>query len=94
MGIPSTNNGLESLNGKIKQIYTLRSKLPLSSFLPTIVSMLQDWSHQSVNSGFTTYPSIDTAAEAQAWKWSQGVDKNAIVHCYQHSSRELNSQQN
>ncbi|CAF1047790.1 unnamed protein product [Didymodactylos carnosus] len=32
---PSTNNGLESLNHKIKQMYTLRNKLSLSSFLQT-----------------------------------------------------------
>ncbi|CAF4878583.1 unnamed protein product [Rotaria socialis] len=34
--IPSTNNGCESLNGKIKEQYTLRNKLHLSSFLPKI----------------------------------------------------------
>ncbi|CAF1135835.1 unnamed protein product [Didymodactylos carnosus] len=29
MGIPSINNGLESLNGKIRQIYTLRITIPM-----------------------------------------------------------------
>ncbi|CAF1398863.1 unnamed protein product, partial [Didymodactylos carnosus] len=32
---PSTNNGLESKNGKIKQNYTMRQKMPISAFLQT-----------------------------------------------------------
>ncbi|CAF1194899.1 unnamed protein product [Didymodactylos carnosus] len=26
-----------------------------------------------------------STAEAQAWKWLQGLGKNAVIHCYQHS---------
>ncbi|CAF5041678.1 unnamed protein product, partial [Rotaria sp. Silwood1] len=41
---PSTNNGLESLNDRIKKDYTLRNRLPLSAFLKTAERMLIDWS--------------------------------------------------
>ncbi|CAF1388465.1 unnamed protein product [Didymodactylos carnosus] len=44
---PSTNNGLESLNGKIKQSYTIRNKLSLATFLQTAERMLGDWSTKS-----------------------------------------------
>ncbi|CAF1506391.1 unnamed protein product [Didymodactylos carnosus] len=49
---PSTNNGLESLNGKIKEVYTLGNKLSLSSFLQTAERMLYDWSLASANTPF------------------------------------------
>ncbi|CAF1565268.1 unnamed protein product, partial [Rotaria sordida] len=50
--IPSTNNGIESFNGKIKQMYTLRNKLSLSSFLQTAERMLYDWSLASISTPF------------------------------------------
>ncbi|CAF4505018.1 unnamed protein product [Rotaria sp. Silwood2] len=49
---PSTNNGLELLNGRIKKDYTLRNRLPLSAFLKTAERMLTDWSKDSEEKPF------------------------------------------
>ncbi|CAF3954503.1 unnamed protein product, partial [Rotaria sp. Silwood1] len=52
---PSTNNGLESLNDRIKKDYTLRNRLPLSAFLKTAERMLIDWSKDSKEKPFQLY---------------------------------------
>ncbi|CAF0934688.1 unnamed protein product [Didymodactylos carnosus] len=52
MGVPSTNNGLESRNSKIKEQYALRVKLKLFSFLPTMQQMLSEWSSKSTEDHF------------------------------------------
>ncbi|CAF0900360.1 unnamed protein product [Rotaria sordida] len=82
INVPSTNNGRESLNGKIKQQYTLRNKLHLSLFLPKIEQMLHDWSTNSFLNGFVTKSSISTTLELVSIKWSTSIDKISILHWF------------
>ena len=63
LDILSTNNGLESLNNRIKQQYTLRNKLSLSKCLITMETMLRDWSTKSIEDEFQTYPKINIEIE-------------------------------
>lgn len=54
--IPSTDNGLESTNGKIKLIYTLRSRLSVNAYLTNLVNMLRHWSQDTLTEKiFITY---------------------------------------
>ncbi|CAF1398921.1 unnamed protein product [Rotaria magnacalcarata] len=82
INIPSTNNGCESLNGKIKQQYTLRNELHLSSFLSKIEQMLHDWSTNSLLNDFVTKPSISTTLELISIKWPNSIDKISILHWF------------
>ena len=41
---PSTNNGLEPLNGAIKTNHTFRERLPVGRFVVTAQSMIHEWS--------------------------------------------------
>jgi hypothetical protein len=66
---PSTNNRLESLNGRIKQHYTMRNKLPLAPFLQVAEKMLVDWSMNSIQQPFQTHLTIDTAIDLKAYDW-------------------------
>jgi len=58
LGCPSTNNGLESLNAKIKQQYTWRNRLCLSKFLLTMETMLRDWSTKTTEAEFQTFQQL------------------------------------
>ena len=42
--IPSTDNGLESLNGKIKSQNTLRERMGVGQYLGNARTMVTDWS--------------------------------------------------
>ena len=80
--VPYSNNGCESLNGKIKQHYTLRNKLHASSFLPKIEQMLNDWSKASLLNGFKIKPSISIDIELSLFKWSNNVNKIDILRWF------------
>lgn len=45
-GIPSTNNGLERKNLEIKELYTLRKRLPFTEFKTVAETIVQDWSYE------------------------------------------------
>ena len=45
---PSTDNALESINGKIKSIHTLRERLAVNSYLRNAYDMLRNWSKDSL----------------------------------------------
>ena len=77
---PSTNNGLESLNAVIKQKYTLRNKLHLSTFLPKVEVMLSDWSQASLTTPFATVTDITFEMELHAYKWSINVNQHDIIY--------------
>ncbi|CAF1359139.1 unnamed protein product [Didymodactylos carnosus] len=77
---PSTNNGLESLNGKIKQMYTLRNKLSLSSFLQTAERMLYDWSLASANTPFAIQIEFTNNLATRAYQWLQKLDRTKVLH--------------
>ena len=79
---PSTNNGLESLNGIIKQKYTLRNKLHLSTFLPKVETMLFDWSEANFASPFSTLTDITPDIELSAYKWSLNVNQSEILNWF------------
>ncbi|CAF1174106.1 unnamed protein product [Didymodactylos carnosus] len=76
---PSTNNGLESLNGKIKQSYTMRNKLSLATFLQTAERMLRDWSTKSATDGFAHTIHFESDLESKAHQWSQKIDQSQII---------------
>jgi hypothetical protein len=60
---PFSNNGLESLNGHIKQHYTMRNKLPLARFLQLAVKMLVDWSTNNVQQPFQIHLTISNGLD-------------------------------
>ncbi|CAF1143649.1 unnamed protein product [Didymodactylos carnosus] len=76
---PSTNNGLESLNGRIKQHYTMRHKLPLSAFLQTAERMVKDWSIQNEQTPFGTHITYKDDLDLEAVEWVKKVDKTQIL---------------
>ncbi len=82
MNLPSTNNGCESFNAKIKRQYTLRNKLQLSAFLPKVESMLADWSKHSETNPFSTCTPITSDCEIAAYKWAKDIDRSSIHHWY------------
>jgi hypothetical protein len=45
--IPSTSNGLESKNGKIKDVYTIRARMDIGPFLHLLVKMVRNWSQDA-----------------------------------------------
>ncbi|CAF1621834.1 unnamed protein product, partial [Didymodactylos carnosus] len=80
LNIPATNNGSESMNAKIKQQYTLRNKLHLSSFLPKIETMLGDWSKHCDTNPFSVCASIIPDCELAGYKWATMIDRNSILY--------------
>ncbi|CAF1043138.1 unnamed protein product [Brachionus calyciflorus] len=48
VNIPSTDNGLESINGKIKLIHTLRTRLSVNAYLSNLENMLRHWSKDTL----------------------------------------------
>jgi hypothetical protein len=46
MGAPSTNNGLESINKRIKEDGTLRQRLPMGPFMDFMFSECKKWSER------------------------------------------------
>ncbi|CAF4881795.1 unnamed protein product [Rotaria sp. Silwood1] len=86
IGYPLTNNGLESLNNRIKQQYTLRNKLPLPKFISTMDTMLREWSRKTAEDEFQTYPKISVEIEKQAWKWLKDLNKNSIFHWHKYAT--------
>lgn len=56
--IPSTNNGIESINGKIKQYWIGRRVEPVGDFLPKAVEMVRHSSWRSEELGFADIPEI------------------------------------
>ena len=43
-GSPSTNNGLEAVNGVIKRLFTFRERLPLSQWMRQMIEIARNWS--------------------------------------------------
>ncbi|CAF1108888.1 unnamed protein product, partial [Brachionus calyciflorus] len=62
--IPSTDNALESRNGKIKLIHTLRKRLSVNVYLTNAVNMLRHWSLDT----FSEKPFISTEISEGSWK--------------------------
>lgn len=47
-GVPTTDNGLEGLNGSVKTNCTLRRRLLVNEYLANCFRMLRNWSLDSV----------------------------------------------
>ncbi|CAF1366929.1 unnamed protein product [Rotaria sordida] len=69
--VPSTNNGLESLNGRIKKDYTLRNRVALSAFLKTAERLLIDWSKDSEEKPFQLHITYKDDLKLSAYTWLQ-----------------------
>ena len=64
--IPSTDNGLESVNRVIKDSHTLRDRMPISQYLVNAMDMIRDWSlnrflksNDNLEKPFFDFPNID-----------------------------------
>lgn len=62
--IPSTNNGLESLNAQIKVTWLGRRTEQTGDFMPIVIEMMQYWSKRVEELGFADVPAI----EKPLWK--------------------------
>lgn len=74
VGLPSTNNGLESTNGVIKTEFTFRERKPVGEFLGCVTEMLNTWSQrrdpQSVNCVFfEETPTNSLSLWTKAYQW-------------------------
>ena len=78
----SINDSCEPLNSIIKKKYTMRNNLYLSSFLPKVEQMLYNWSAASSSHVFVTKPSVSSDLELCALKWSNYIDKIAILYWF------------
>ena len=76
---PSTNNGLESLNGAIKLNHTFRERLPVGRFVVTAQSMIHEWSRDLTGRRqFHDNPVADLALMTKAHQHLQLAQE--IVH--------------
>lgn len=53
---PSTNNALESRNGKIKQQWTNHKRLPMNEMMTLLTKMLKNWSLDLIQKPFVIKP--------------------------------------
>lgn len=79
-GFPSTNNGLESINGLIKRQGTLRKRLPLGEFVNCISKLLSGWSSERDPQlpdykRFRLEPVITIAAMTDAYNWLKDTSR-------------------
>uniref|UniRef100_A0A914WRT3 SWIM-type domain-containing protein n=1 Tax=Plectus sambesii TaxID=2011161 RepID=A0A914WRT3_9BILA len=71
MGEVSTNNGLESLHGRIKRFGTLRKKMSIGSFVKEMNRLIGEWSHASETHTFQSVPPRTVALEVKGFHWSE-----------------------
>ena len=75
--IPSTDNGLESTNAKIKRHHTLGERMSVADYLKNAMEMMYHWSHDrtlglkqiSVAKEFLDSPSIEGEIWKRAWAY-------------------------
>ena len=68
---PSTNNGLEAVNGTLKASYTLRDRLPLPRFLQLTKKVVEEWSFTENQEGFSNCRTIQLSEWTEAYQWTQ-----------------------
>ena len=72
LGSPSTNNGLEAVNCVIKDIFTVRSRLPLGQFLRQMVGISRHWSmDMGTRRNMSEKPVAEHADLKMAYEWTQ-----------------------
>ena len=65
---PSTDNGLESVNGVIKKNHTLRERMSVSQYLTNAVNMIRNWSLDREETARCEKPFQDTPKiESSTW---------------------------
>ena len=72
--IPSTDNGLESVNGVIKRNHTLRERMTVPQYLTNAFKMIKDWSkdrgdEEKVEKPFQETPNIPDMTWKMAYKF-------------------------
>ncbi len=91
-GCPSTNNGLESINGTLKKESTFRTRVSLSVFILKANKIAKDWSlkrdPKSANHPkiFITEPTIGTKDFTVAYDWSKEA---VIIQKVSHDSKHF-----
>jgi hypothetical protein len=58
MFAPSSNNALESNNGKVKKLWTNNKRLPMKEMIPLIAKMLHNWSLDLKEKPFALKPPL------------------------------------
>ncbi|CAF1030526.1 unnamed protein product [Brachionus calyciflorus] len=72
---PSTDNALESINGKIKSIHTLRERLAVNSYLRNACDMLRYWSKDSLSERqFSTSYNVSSKTWGMAFDFLHATD--------------------
>uniref|UniRef100_A0A914X0H1 SWIM-type domain-containing protein n=1 Tax=Plectus sambesii TaxID=2011161 RepID=A0A914X0H1_9BILA len=71
LGSVSTNNGLESLHGRIKRFGTLRKRMPVGSFVKEMHRLMEEWSWASESQPFQSVPPRSLSLEVKAFHWSE-----------------------
>uniref|UniRef100_A0A914X3P3 SWIM-type domain-containing protein n=1 Tax=Plectus sambesii TaxID=2011161 RepID=A0A914X3P3_9BILA len=80
MGEVSTNNGLESLHGRIKRFGTLRKKMPIGSFVKEMNRLMEEWSRASETHTFQSVPPRTLSLEVKGFHWSEDpVNKDFVA---------------
>jgi hypothetical protein len=77
VNVPSTDNGLESKNGKIKDHHTLRSRMGVNEYLNNAKSMLRNWSLESVSDDKKFKD--DTKVLGQTWETAHQILKDEPI---------------
>uniref|UniRef100_A0A914W9A6 SWIM-type domain-containing protein n=1 Tax=Plectus sambesii TaxID=2011161 RepID=A0A914W9A6_9BILA len=71
LGLVSTNNGLESLHGRIKRFGTLRKRMPVGLFVKEVHRLMKEWSQASESQPFLSVPPRTLSLEVKAFHWSE-----------------------
>lgn len=72
---PTTNNAVESFNGKLKQIHTLRRRLPINQFCIELFSWIEKWSRQYVENNKIFHEIVLISDEL----WQRAISFSSVV---------------
>lgn len=78
-GAVSTNNGSESLHGRIKRFGTLRRRMAIGAFVNEVNSLLSEWSGDSEKHTFIVTPLRTTVLEVRGYHHSIDPDQSAFI---------------
>lgn len=80
LGVPSTNNALESFNNVIKRNYTFRKRLDILTFNSQLFDCFKEKSSSYIEKlSYATAPSIPTVEWSKAIIWAKNKQANAIL---------------
>lgn len=87
---PSTNNACKSFNGKLKQNYSLRRRLPLKEFCVEIFSWVPSWSRKYVSQKRVFHEQIDLSTKL----WRTAVQFASKIKVIRKKQSSAQSQEN